>query len=201
MATSSRRSGAPTVKRQAIEADVLRATESLLAGGERFADLAVERIATEAGLSRTAFYFYFSDKRDLLMRLSEDVMSELYAAADEWWTGGGALAAALDRISELYRRHGPLIRAVVEVAAVDAQVGAFWRELIGRFITATQGHLESERDAGRLPEGADPAAMAFALVWMTERSLHESIAQDDPVDPARLVESLQRIWDASLSSR
>lgn len=198
MAVPPRRTGAPTLKRQAVEADVLRATEALLAGGERFADLAVERIATEAGLSRTAFYFYFSDKRELLMRLSDDVMSELYEAAEGWW-GGGALAGALGRISELFRGHGPLIRAVIEAGAVDAQVGAFWREIIGRFVGATERHLRDEQAAGRLPAGADPASIAFALVWMTESALYESIAQDDPVDPDRLVESLLHIFTRALS--
>ena len=32
-----------------------------------------QRITTRAGISRTAFYFYFRDKRELLMRLTEDV--------------------------------------------------------------------------------------------------------------------------------
>ena len=52
---------------------MLRATEQLLAEGSSYADLNVERIATAAGISRTAFYFYFRDKRDLLMRLAGDV--------------------------------------------------------------------------------------------------------------------------------
>src|SRR5437870_620924 len=55
-----------TPKRAAVQAEVLRATEELLAEGASWADLGVERIATTAGISRTAFYFYFADKRELL---------------------------------------------------------------------------------------------------------------------------------------
>src|SRR3981081_4687209 len=67
------REGPATAKRAQVQAAVLQATEQLLAGGSSYADLNVERIATAAGISRTVFYFYFRDKRDLLMRLAGDV--------------------------------------------------------------------------------------------------------------------------------
>src|SRR3954447_7442312 len=79
-----------TGKRQAIEAAVLRATEDLVAEGSSYADLNVERIATRAGISRTAFYFYFRDKRELLMRLTAEVNQQLYAEADTWFSGDAA---------------------------------------------------------------------------------------------------------------
>ena len=54
---------AVTPKRAAVQAAVLRATEELLRDGASYADLNIERIARRAGISRTAFYFYFRDKR------------------------------------------------------------------------------------------------------------------------------------------
>ena len=71
--TLSRRPQAPTEKRQATEAAVLTAMEELLGEGTPYAALSVERIATRAGISRTAFYFYFADKRELLMRLAAEL--------------------------------------------------------------------------------------------------------------------------------
>ena len=129
---------AATTKREAIQASVLEATETLLAGGATYADLNVERIARAAGISRTAFYFYFSDKRELLMRLTEDVSDELYAQADLWWSAEGdpadGIREALTRIAELYREHAPLLRAIVEVSTYDEEVATHWRALIGRFV-------------------------------------------------------------------
>ena len=57
-------------RRAAAEAepDFVAAIESLLAGGGSYADLSVEQISAAAGRSRTAFYVYFRDKRELLMR-------------------------------------------------------------------------------------------------------------------------------------
>ena len=63
--------GRQSEKRAAIEAAVLRATEELLTEGATFAELNIEKIATRAGISRTAFYFYFRDKRELLVRLTD----------------------------------------------------------------------------------------------------------------------------------
>src|SRR3954467_9244533 len=116
----------PTGKRQAIEAAVLRATEELLAEGSSYADLNVEKIATRAGLSRTAFYFYFRDKRELLMRVTEGVVDLLYDEAERWWSGEGdgpeQLATALGNVYRLWAEHIPLLRAVVEASTFDEEI-------------------------------------------------------------------------------
>src|SRR3954469_5728169 len=128
---------ATTPRRVAVQSDVLRATEELLAEGTSWADLGVERIATTAGISRTAFYFYFRDKRELLLRLTEDVMGDLYLEADRWFSGDGApeeaIREALGNIAALYEEHNCLLRVIVEVSTYDDEVAQFWRSLIGRF--------------------------------------------------------------------
>ena len=172
--------GRQSEKRAAIEAAVLRATEELLREGLSFAELGIERIATRAGISRTAFYFYFRDKRELLVRLTEDVNNELLAAADTWWSGDADLRTALGRIHELYREHGALLRAVVEVSTYDAEIAGFWRGLVGRFVDATRETIERER-----PDLESADAIAFALCWMVERSFYQGLVQgrqDDVVD-------------------
>src|SRR4051812_38875175 len=164
--------GKQSEKRAAIEAGVLEATEALLAEGLPFAELNIEKIATRAGISRTAFYFYFRDKRELLVRLTSEVNGELMAAADTWWSGDGDLRAALQRIAGLYDQHGALLRAVVEVSTYDEAVAEYWRSLLGRFVDATRKRIEAEQAAGRALDG--PAgAMAFAMVWMVERAFYE----------------------------
>ena len=191
---------APSSKRQAIEAAVLRATEDLLADGSSFADLNVERIATRAGIGRTAFYFYFSDKRDLLMRLAGDVSGLLYEQADIWFSGGGEprdeISEALTRISELYDEHAVLLRAIVEVSTYDEEIARFWRGLLERFVEATQRRIESEGDTA-----APARATAFALVWMTERTLYQQLVQEEPVPGDEIVEALTGIFLRSVYGR
>jgi AcrR family transcriptional regulator len=202
MDTLSRRPELPSDKRRAIEADVLQATEALLGEGASYASLSIERIATRAGISRTAFYFYFADKRELLMRLAADVAEQFYREAGTWWSGSGdsgeQLAGALGKIAGLYRAHGPLVCAIVEVSASDPPVGVFWRGLVGRFITASAERIAAEQTAGRTDPVLDPTATAFALVWMTERSFHQMLVQEDPLPVERLVAALTQVWRATV---
>ena len=186
-----------TPKREAVQADVLRATEGLLAGGASWAELGVERIAAGAGISRTAFYFYFRDKRELLMRLTEDVAEQLYAEADRWYSGEDEpedeMREALQKIAALYEQHSPLLRVIVEVSTYDDEVAQFWRSVLGRFIDATRERIELEQGAGKAP--ASPAhATAFALVWMTERTFYQQVVQAPPFSHDELVEALVGVW-------
>src|SRR5215210_7214353 len=159
------REGPATAKRAQVQAAVLSATEGLLAEGSSFADLNVERIAKAAGISRTAFYFYFADKRDLLMRLAADVTEQLYAQADIWFSGDGdpedEIREALTRIAELYAEHGVLIRAIVEVSTYEEDIATFWRGLLDQFIEATARRIEAEQGGATPAPGAH--ATAFAL--------------------------------------
>jgi len=192
---------ASTPKRAAVQTAVLRATEELLGEGATYADLNIERIATRAGISRTAFYFYFADKRELLMRLSEDVTDELYAQADIWYSGSGdpeaEIREAIGNIAELYEQHGPLLRAIVEVSTYDEEVGASWRSLVGRFVTATEARIEAEQSASRSSAIA-AGARAIALVWMVERVLYQELVQASPMTREELVEGLVGIWMRSI---
>lgn len=187
------REGAPTAKRAQVQADVLLATEELLAGGASFAELNVERIATAAGISRTAFYFYFRDKRELLMRLAGDLTEALYAQADIWFSGHGDPAdevrTALENIGRLYDEHGALLRAIVEVSATDGEIAGFWRALLGRFVDATARRIEEE-GTGTMPA----ETTAFALVWMVERSYYQWLVQDSPGTRAEQINALVAIW-------
>jgi AcrR family transcriptional regulator len=202
METLSRRPELPTDKRKAIEADVMHATEALLEEGAGFASLSIERIATRAGISRTAFYFYFADKRELLMRLAADVAEQFYREAGTWWSGSGdageQLAEALGKIAGLYRAHGPLVCAIVEVSTSDPPVGEFWRGLVGRFISASAERIAAEQAAGHAAADLDATATAFALVWMTERSFHQMVVQEDPIPVGDLVAALARVWRSTV---
>ena len=144
VAPTPRRTDA-TPKRERIRQDVLRAMEELLTEGETYADMGVERLAGRAGISRTSFYFYFRDKREVLELLTAVVADELYAAADIWWSGTGvshdALRTSIEDVSALFVQHGPLLRAIVEVGTYEREVAEHWRALIGRFVDATEGRI------------------------------------------------------------
>lgn len=204
MAVLSKGRSGVSERRREREQGILSATEALLDEGCSYAELSVEQIASRAGRPRTAFYLYFRDKRELLMRLTEGVANDLYAEADAWWSGDGQgaseLRAALGQVIALYRDHGPLLRAVVEASAYDPPVAEFWRALMGRFMLATRERIEREHRDGLV--GAMPAReVAFALCWMTERACYQRIVQGDALDDPAFVEALVRTWAGAVYGR
>ena len=180
MATLSRRTEAQSSKRAAVQARVLEATEALLSEGASFADLGIERIATRAGISRTAFYFYFGDKRELLMRLTEEVNALLFEQADIWFSGDGDRRTSCGRADE-HRRALRRARACCcarssrsrPTTTRSRSSGARRRALRRRDARADRGGARGRPRARRA--GARDRVRAR---WMTERTLYQDLVQD-----------------------
>jgi TetR/AcrR family transcriptional regulator, ethionamide resistance regulator len=188
----------PTAKRAAVQAAVLAATVALLDDGASYAQLNVERIATRAGISRTAFYFYFSDKRELLLRLTEDVTDELYRQGDIWFSGKGEpadeLREALSKMGALYREHGAVLKAIVQAAATDDEIAVSWHRIVDRFVDATTMRLEELQRSSRSVVREDARATAFALCWMIERTFNQQLVFGEPFSEEALVDALTGIF-------
>jgi TetR/AcrR family transcriptional regulator, ethionamide resistance regulator len=196
---------APTTRRAQIEASVLAATEDLVREGVPYPELSIERIATRAGISRTAFYFYFRDRREVLMRVCEGVSERLWVEADRWWSGEGEdpaeLRVALASVVALYTEHGALLRAVIEAGSTDAEIARFWQELTGRFVEATRRRIEREQAQGRARGDLPAEGVAFALCWMTERTVYQRMMQEQELDQDELVSSLAAVWLGAVYGR
>lgn len=187
-------------RHEEVRSGVRQATLRLLAQTP-YKDLTIDDIAREAGLSRSAFYFYFRDKHDLLLAVTEEVADELYHEADRWWHGRGEpetlVREALSGVGAVYQRHAELLRVATEVSTYDEEVRQFWRALVERFIDATSDYLRREQEAGRLLRPLAPRPTAEALVWMVERTLYVQVAGGER-EPEELVATLVPLWVAVL---
>jgi AcrR family transcriptional regulator len=185
--------------REQIQAAVTAATLEL-AEQIAFKDLTVDQIARAAGLSRTAFYFYFRSKHDLLRAAMEEVSDEAFTEADRWWHGEGEpralIRAAIEGVVDVYQRHVNLMRVGQEVAMYDPEMAALWQELMGRFIEATAEHLRAEQAAGRL-RPLEPGPAAESLVWMMERCNYVYLGLGRR-SRAQMVDTLTAIWHHAL---
>jgi TetR/AcrR family transcriptional regulator, ethionamide resistance regulator len=181
--------------REEIQAAVRTALVELLA--ERpFKDVTIDELARRADLSRTAFYFYYPDKNEVLKEAAVTAAAEIYAEADRWWHGSGPpeqlIREALEGIANVYCDHGDMLRAAVEVTTYDTEFRAFYRALIRRFVDATAEHLRRELDAGRARR-LDADLVAESLVWMAERCAYTFfLIEGRPVDEA--IKPLTAIW-------
>jgi TetR/AcrR family transcriptional regulator, ethionamide resistance regulator len=198
MTVSTEQAGPAPTRRAAVEASLLQAIEDLLSEGNCYTELSVEQIAARAGISRTAFYFYFNDKRHMLMRLVERVSELFFVQGERWWDESvpddpGELREILANVLKIWREHAPVLTAIVETASYDEEIGAFWRGLIDRFVAPTRAHLESEARAGR-GSGIDPEAAAFVLVWMTERAWYQHVTRPTVSDDALIDAVTAAVW-------
>lgn len=196
----------PQVKRQErreqIERRLLEATERLMRDGASFTELSVDRLATEAGMSRASFYVYFEDKGDLVRRLAGQVFGDLADAAERWWgvaarRDPGDVRAAITGIIATYRRHQPLLVALNEMAGYDALVGAAYRDQLDRIAERVTRVIEDGQGDGSIRHTLPAATTAKALTWMVERTCQQELPGAPTDYDAELAQALtETIWGA-----
>ena len=156
----------------------------------------VGQISERAGFSRPTFYAHFRDKRELLLQRA--------AARPSCWRwprhgsrpGTGDLRATLEGVLQAFRRHSATVAALVEGATYDEEVAAFWRGFHELFVRSARDRAMSE--APDLDVRA-AEALAFALVWMTERAFTENIATGR-VDDDALLDAMERLWRSGVGA-
>ena len=189
-------------RREQIERRLLDATERLMADGASFTELSVDRLATEAGISRASFYIYFEDKGHLLRRLTSQVFDDLGDAADRWWSVArrrdpADALAAMTGIIAAYRRHQPLLVALREMAAYDQQVGATYSEVLTAISTRLARVIESGQDDGAIRGDLPAATTASTLTWMVECACQQNLPGRPASYDAELAAVLtQIVWGA-----
>jgi AcrR family transcriptional regulator len=190
-------------RREEIERHLLDATERLMADGASFTELSVDRLATEAGISRASFYIYFEDKGHLLRRLAGQVFADLADAGDRWWSVAerrdpADARAAIGGIVASYRQHQPLLVALNEMAGYDPQVGTAYREILTAISARFAAVIEHGQHAGSIRPELSAATAANALTWMVERATQQNLPGSPTSFDAELAETLTQIAWAAL---
>ncbi|WP_068177164.1 TetR/AcrR family transcriptional regulator [Mycobacterium sp. UM_CSW] len=189
-------------RREQMERRLLDATERLMRDGASFTELSVDRLSSEAGISRASFYIYFEDKGHLLRRLAGQVFADLAHSADRWWSMAWRhdpddVRAAMAGIIGNYRRHQPVLVALNEMAGYDAVVGATYRNLLTAITGRVTRVIEDGQADGSIRPELSPTATASALTWMVERACQQNLPTAPGTYDAELAESLaQIIWGA-----
>ena len=195
---ATRRAEIRESRRQSRERIVSAATD--LVRSMSFAELTVDEVMREAGMSRTIFYRHFDDLADLLVRAGREAVDELFEAQRAFGEapiadGPDAIRSAFVPAVAVYSRHGPLLRAIAEAAAADEEIAAGQRAVRQRFTDLAEAALRGMPDIAADPP-ADLSETARALNLMNEAYLLEAFGRDARVPAETVVQTLTGIWMA-----
>jgi AcrR family transcriptional regulator len=164
---------------------ILDALERLLAK-QSMAQLDVEPIATEAGITRTRFYFYFQSKHDAfaaLLRRLGGVLRSSYQDPDSWFTGRAhdvrpreAISNTIDLIAKSWAPHGHVVREASDLWTAIPATRDAWLEALDFATSQMAAAIERERKLGVAPPGLDARLVAEALIWQSERTFFRLFA-------------------------
>jgi TetR/AcrR family transcriptional regulator, ethionamide resistance regulator len=183
-------------RRERTRARILQAASELLED-RTWAEISLEDVMRRAQLTRTAFYRYFPDQQMLLLALLEDLGLRLDLVADTWERGEGdaheLVALALRDLTDVFHRHGRLLRALADASTHDPAVAAIYADLGARFSASAAARIAIEVRDGR-SHVRDPQEVAAALVWMNERYLLDRFGRPPLGDPDRAAGALTEVW-------
>ena len=185
--------GGRAERREEIRTKLLAAVETLLADGESFTELPVERLVSLAGVSRSTFYVYFEDKGELIRAWLTDISSRLEVAAAQWWALDASaqwedLRAALDLVVTVYRPQATLMAAAFDASAYDAGVREQVEKMMDRNVAGLRKHIRTGQAAGSVDPRIPAAQTAAWLTWMAERGLQQLVHGASEQEIATLVD-------------
>jgi AcrR family transcriptional regulator len=207
MPSVTRRShGNRAARRDEVRERLLVVVRDLLAAGETYAEISVERLVVEAGLSRSTFYVYFEDKGDLLRAWFKQVVEELNAASGTWWSLDGAatyddLRVALGQIVHAYRPHTTLMAALYDISAYDPVAREEVGVMMGRNAAGLIRHIRRGQAEGWIDPVLMPKETSLWLMWMAERGLHQMVRGADEAETELLIGAFTDVIWNSLYAR
>ncbi len=153
-------------------------------------------ISRRAGVTRSAFYFYFENKASAVAALMNEMYDESRAAAAKL-LGDGSPAENIDAmvraLFSAWDKHEHLFRASLDARATSPTVRELWDSDRESFVPVVAGMIEGERSSGAAPAGTDATALASVLLELNDRML-ERLALGGTLDREQLVEAVVAVW-------
>jgi len=163
------------------QAALTKAFEELLQEGVGLHEMTIEAITQRAGMSRSAFYFYFESKHDLLRAAVGEVLQDMMFAANTFFDGTlgdpkEELRVGIGNVVKAWRNHAGVMRGLSEGSATDPTLRQFLEEFVESFVQPTTKRvLELRGDTTDSSELV--AGMTRALLWMNERNFYFGTVQ------------------------
>ncbi|OLP03562.1 TetR family transcriptional regulator [Mycolicibacterium porcinum] len=201
--------GAPTrspVDRRQPQRSDQRRTAILAALNEHlqqtgFDALNIAEVARQAGVGRSAFYFYFENKAAAVAALVEPMYEALFAAnnilADVSRPPRERVHDTIEAVLKTAEDHRYLVQAMLEARGSSGAVRDLWDQARESFVPTVSTVITAERAAGRAPDGVDAAVLAGLLMEFNDR-LIERFILGGPLSRRQLLEGAEAMWMGSI---
>ncbi|MEQ6903477.1 TetR/AcrR family transcriptional regulator [Nocardioides sp. YIM 152588] len=160
-------------------------------------EINVAEISRRAGVSRSAFYFYFESKAVAVMALMADLYDEASATTEDLARAEGDPAArirgVIERLFDSVDRTPHTYRALLDARATTPSVRETWDAGLADFAGRVAAMIRAERAAGRAAPGADADALAAVLLDLNNHALERHARGAGPERVAH-VEALASVW-------
>lgn len=177
-------------------AALLQALDAFLREGD-LGSVTVADVTARAGVTRSAFYFYFENLAAGVAALGADLYQEAMAAVDrvvdEDRSPRERIRNMIDEMIATWDRHHYIYRATLEASRKNASLRELWQGSRETFVGPIATMIETERAAGRAPDGPEAPLLATMLLDVSDRTL-ERLNPEDPQRVAAAADALVVVW-------
>jgi AcrR family transcriptional regulator len=163
----------------------------------------IAEISRRAGVTRSAFYFYFENKQAAVAALMEEMYDQAFVATGELSgdaTPAGNISATIIGLFDAWERHQHVFRAMLDARATSPAVRELWDSDRQSFVGPVAEMITAERAAGRAPGGVDATSVATVLLELNDRML-ERLALSGGTARPQLQEAVIEIWLRTIYGR
>lgn len=161
----------------------------------------IAEISKQAGVTRSAFYFYFENKGAAVAALMERMVDEVFAVNDAFTSAGdsadGRIRAMLDGLFASWERHRHMFKAMLDARGSSASVRDIWDDARESFVESVAEMIRADREAGRAPAGVDAEVLASVLLEFNDRLL-ERLTLGGALTPEQLMDGATVVWLRSI---
>lgn len=161
----------------------------------------IAEISKQAGVTRSAFYFYFENKGAAVAALMGRMVDEVFAVNDAFTMAedspDGRIHAMLDGLFASWEGHRHMFKAMLDARGTSASVRDIWDEARESFVESVAEMIRAERAAGRAPAGVDAEVLASVLLEFNDRLL-ERLTLGGTLTREQLMDGAATVWLRSI---
>lgn len=183
---------------------LLAALEEHLRDGSSLDEINIADISRSAGVTRSAFYFYFENKAAAVAALHDEMYAEGFDAAgvlDGDGTVRDRIESAIRAIISGWSQRRHLYAAILDARATSAAVREQWEDYQQSYVDVVADLIESERRDGAAPAGPDARQVALALLDLNDRTLERVVRSPEGFDAGAHLDAVVHVWLTSIYGR